>query len=149
MGRFNRVVALDIPHYVTQRGNARRFILDCDADQTVYLKLLRENFALCSVDLIGYCHQWRSKRCPSSIVPCPEVLSSASIPKNNAALQRVESGHVTPEWELRRNLRFPGGNMCGIGAVQPMTTKTLEFTGSAPTYPGRGGHGGGARVRSL
>ncbi len=55
MGRFNRVVALDIPHHVTQRGNARRFILDCDADRTVYLKLLRENFALYSVDLIGYC----------------------------------------------------------------------------------------------
>jgi REP element-mobilizing transposase RayT len=55
MGRFNRVVALDIPHHVTQRGNARRFILDCDADRAVYLKLLRENSALCGLALIGYC----------------------------------------------------------------------------------------------
>jgi hypothetical protein len=36
MGRFNRVVAADIPHHVTQRGNGRRFILDCDADRAVY-----------------------------------------------------------------------------------------------------------------
>jgi REP element-mobilizing transposase RayT len=55
MGRFNRVVALDIPHHVTQRGNARRFILDCDSDRAVYLKLLRENVALYGVALIGYC----------------------------------------------------------------------------------------------
>ena len=55
MGRFNRVVALDIPYHVTQRGNARRFILDCDADREVYLKLLRENVALYGVALIGYC----------------------------------------------------------------------------------------------
>jgi hypothetical protein len=55
MGRFNRVVALDIPHHVTQRGNGRRFILDCDDDRTVYLKLLRENMALHGVGLVGYC----------------------------------------------------------------------------------------------
>jgi putative transposase len=55
MGRFNRVVALDIAHHVTQRGNARRFILDCDADRAVYLKLLRENSPVYGVALIGYC----------------------------------------------------------------------------------------------
>ena len=55
MGRFNRVVALDIPHHVTQRGNARRFLLDCDADRAVYLKLLRENLRIYEVALLGYC----------------------------------------------------------------------------------------------
>jgi len=55
MGRFNRVVAVDVPHHVTQRGNARRFVLGDDADRTVYLKLLRENIALYGVALIGYC----------------------------------------------------------------------------------------------
>ena len=50
-----RVVALDIPHYVTQRGNARRFILDVDADRLVYLNLLRQNIELYGVSLIGYC----------------------------------------------------------------------------------------------
>jgi putative transposase len=55
MGRFTRVVAVDVPHHVTQRGNGRRFILDCDADRGVYLKLLRGNIDLYGVALIGYC----------------------------------------------------------------------------------------------
>jgi REP element-mobilizing transposase RayT len=35
------VVAVDVPHHVTQRGNARQCILDSDADRMVYLDLLR------------------------------------------------------------------------------------------------------------
>jgi putative transposase len=55
MGRLARVVAADVPHHLTQRGNGRRFVLDCDADRSVYLNLLRENVALYRVSLIGYC----------------------------------------------------------------------------------------------
>jgi putative transposase len=40
---------------VTQRGNARRFILDCDADRRVYLDLVRQSIELHSLALIGYC----------------------------------------------------------------------------------------------
>jgi hypothetical protein len=32
VARLARVVAVDVPHHATQPGNARRFILDCDAD---------------------------------------------------------------------------------------------------------------------
>jgi putative transposase len=49
------VVAADVPHHLTQRGNGRRFVLDSDADRSVYLNLLRENVALYRVSLIGYC----------------------------------------------------------------------------------------------
>lgn len=31
---------------MTQRGNGRRFVLDGDADRTIYLRLLRENIVL-------------------------------------------------------------------------------------------------------
>jgi putative transposase len=55
MGRLARVVAADVPHHLTQRGNGRRFVLDCDADRSVYLKLLTGDLALCKVSLIGYC----------------------------------------------------------------------------------------------
>jgi putative transposase len=55
VARLARVIALGVPHHVTQRGNARRFILDCDADRTVYLNLLRNNLELHGVGLIGYC----------------------------------------------------------------------------------------------
>jgi putative transposase len=53
--RLARVIAVDVPHHVTQRGNARRFILDSDADRIAYLNLLRQNIELHGVGLIGYC----------------------------------------------------------------------------------------------
>ena len=55
MARFARVVAVDLPRHVTQRGNARRFILDSDADRTMYLDLLHQNSKLHGVALVGYC----------------------------------------------------------------------------------------------
>jgi putative transposase len=53
--RLARVIAIDVPHHVTQRGNARKFILDCDADRMAYLNLLRQNIELHGVGLISYC----------------------------------------------------------------------------------------------
>ena len=53
MARLARVVAVDVPHHITQRGNARRFMLDCDADRKIYLDLLREDIESCRVSLIG------------------------------------------------------------------------------------------------
>ena len=55
LSRLARVVATDVPHHLTQRGNDRRFVLDCDADRSVYLSLLREKAALCKVSVIVYC----------------------------------------------------------------------------------------------
>ena len=55
LGRLARVVAADVPHHLTQRGNGRRFVLDCNADRSAYLKLLRENLVVYKVSLIGYC----------------------------------------------------------------------------------------------
>jgi putative transposase len=55
MARFARVVAVNCAHHVTQRGNARRFILNSDAEREVYLRLLHENFEIHSVSLIGFC----------------------------------------------------------------------------------------------
>ena len=55
MARFARVVALQIAHHVTQRGNARQFILSWDGDREVYLGLLRENAAKHGSAIVGYC----------------------------------------------------------------------------------------------
>ena len=55
MVRFARVVALGIPHHITQRGNARRFILEGDAERSVYLDLLQQGIQRHGVELIGYC----------------------------------------------------------------------------------------------
>jgi putative transposase len=43
MTRLARVVAIGLPHHITQRGNARQRILDSDADRRVYMDLLRES----------------------------------------------------------------------------------------------------------
>ena len=55
MARLARVVIPGLPHHVTQRGNARRYILDAEADREVYLDLLNGNLEQHSVSLIGYC----------------------------------------------------------------------------------------------
>lgn len=55
MARFARVVVVDVPHHVTQRGNARQVILGNDADRTAYLGLLRQYSELHGLSLLGYC----------------------------------------------------------------------------------------------
>lgn len=55
MGRFARVVAVDIPHHITQRGNARRQVFESGGDRLTYLGLLREHCQLHDLSLLGYC----------------------------------------------------------------------------------------------
>jgi putative transposase len=55
MARLARVVVAGIPHHVTQRGNARRFILESDSDKLVYLDLFRQYCTLYELSLLGYC----------------------------------------------------------------------------------------------
>ena len=55
MARMPRVVALDVPHHVTQRGNARQFILSSAAERQVYMGLLHEYTELHELDVLGYC----------------------------------------------------------------------------------------------
>ena len=46
MARLARVIAVGVPHHITQRGNARRFVLEGHADRKVYLDLLRQSMEL-------------------------------------------------------------------------------------------------------
>ncbi len=55
MARLARVVAVDVAHHVTQRGNRREYILSSDAERMVYLDLLRQALQLYPLSLIGYC----------------------------------------------------------------------------------------------
>ena len=41
MARLARIAVVNIPYHVTQRGNARQFVLACDQERAVYLELLR------------------------------------------------------------------------------------------------------------
>jgi putative transposase len=42
MARLARVVAAGVAHHVTQRGNARQFLLATDSERMIYLDLLRQ-----------------------------------------------------------------------------------------------------------
>lgn len=55
MARFARVVAIDVAHHVTQRGNAQQVILATDADRITYLGLLRQYSQVHNLSLLGYC----------------------------------------------------------------------------------------------
>ena len=55
MARLPRVVIVDVPHHVTQRGNARQVILASDTDRVTYLELLREYSQLYALSVLGYC----------------------------------------------------------------------------------------------
>lgn len=49
------MVALDTPHHVTQRGNARQVVFLSDADRRVYLSLLGKACRHYHLSLIGSC----------------------------------------------------------------------------------------------
>jgi putative transposase len=55
MARLNRIVVVNVPHHVTQRGNARQFLLAGDGERLVYLNLLRRYVQLHELSLLGYC----------------------------------------------------------------------------------------------
>jgi putative transposase len=55
MARFARVVAIGLPHHITQRGNYRQNIFNCDADRKAYLGLLKQYSSLHQLRLLGYC----------------------------------------------------------------------------------------------
>jgi REP-associated tyrosine transposase len=55
MARLARVVAVDVPHHVTQRANARQFILNSNGERMVYMDLLRQAVQLHALSLLGYC----------------------------------------------------------------------------------------------
>jgi putative transposase len=55
MARLARIAIVNIPHHVTQRGNARQFLLASDNERLVYLELLRRYAQLHELSLLGYC----------------------------------------------------------------------------------------------
>jgi putative transposase len=55
MARFARVVAEGVAHHITQRGNARRYILETEAERLIYLDLLHHGSKRYGVALIGFC----------------------------------------------------------------------------------------------
>ena len=92
MARLPRVVIADIPHHVTQRGNARQVILGDDPDRGAYLELLRQYCALYSLSLLGYCLM-------------PNHVHLIVIPRTREALwQTLSARTLAGHWEQPSSL---------------------------------------------
>jgi putative transposase len=102
MARFPRVVVLDVPHHVTQRGNARQVILASDTDRLTYMALLREYGQLYHLSLLGYCLM--SNHVHLIVVPHTEAALSQSLKQAHGRYasywngQKSSTGHV---WQGR------------------------------------------------
>jgi REP element-mobilizing transposase RayT len=126
MGRFNRVVAIDIPHHVTQRGNGRRFVLEADADRTVYLKLLRENISLYGVALVGYCLM--SNHIHLIAVPHEADGLAQALKQTPRALRCLLERHSPVERPrvAGKILLLPAGPVASLGGLALHRTQSRE-----------------------
>jgi len=76
MTRLARVLSANTPFHVTQRGNARQYVFESDADRLVYLDLLRSHCQIQQLSLLGYCLM--SNHVHLIVVPArPESLPQA------------------------------------------------------------------------
>ena len=55
MPRIARVVAVAVPHHVTQRGNNRQQVFFTDSQRCLYLALLRQHAQRNHLEILGYC----------------------------------------------------------------------------------------------
>ena len=102
MARLPRVVIVDVPHHVTQRGNARQVILASDSDRLTYLALLREYSELHGLSLLGYCLMSNHVH----LIAIPHTLSALAQSLKDAHgryaaywnARQLSSGHV---WQGR------------------------------------------------
>ena len=102
MPRFARVLAVDTPYHVTQRGNARRTVFETDSDRLAYMSLLQEFGRLHRLNILGYClmrNHIHLIALPRRVDSLPRVLRS--VHGRYAAYlnaRRAASGHV---WQGR------------------------------------------------
>ncbi|MFZ5800819.1 MAG: transposase [Candidatus Omnitrophota bacterium] len=55
MARLARVVALDLPHHITQRGNRGQNVFFREKDKQIYLDILAEEASRSLLDIWAYC----------------------------------------------------------------------------------------------
>ena len=55
MSHQSRVVAVGVPHHITQRGNNRQTVFRSDADRLFYLATLRRKAREHDLSILGFC----------------------------------------------------------------------------------------------
>ena len=102
MPRLARVVAVDVPHHITHRGNNRQQIFLSDEDRRRYQTLLHDQLEPCGIDLLGWC--WMINHIHLVAVPRrPDALSRLIMRVHSRYAQEINrrykrSGHL---WQSR------------------------------------------------
>jgi putative transposase len=55
MARISRIVAIDYPHHITQRGVRSMDIFRSDDDRNQYLQFIKEESQKCEIDILAWC----------------------------------------------------------------------------------------------
>jgi putative transposase len=97
-----RVVAVGVPHHVTQRGNNRQQVFFSDAQRRHYLTLLGEHAVRSGLGILGYCLM--PNHIHAVVVPTAEVSMAQAFGHTHNAYARhfnalrSRSGHL---WQNR------------------------------------------------
>lgn len=109
MPRQGRVVAVDVPHHITHRGNNRQDVFLSDEDRRRYQDLLLKSLGPSCVDLLGWC--WMSKHVHLVGVPRREEALSRLIRRVHSAYAQDFNRHRSRDGHLWRS-RF---SSCALG----------------------------------
>lgn len=55
MARISRIVAVEYPHHITQRGVRSMDIFKNDSDRITYLQFIKEETQRCEIDILAWC----------------------------------------------------------------------------------------------
>ncbi len=55
MARISRIVAVEYPHHITQRGVRSMDIFKNDGDRNTYLQFIKEEMQRCDIDVLSWC----------------------------------------------------------------------------------------------
>jgi len=102
MPKSKRIVVPGLPHHITQRGNGRAKVFDCDQDRTVFLDLLARYSLQYGLSIWGYCLM--SNHFHVVAVPAHECAAAKVLGRLEADyarflnVRRRTSGHL---WQAR------------------------------------------------
>jgi putative transposase len=88
MSRLARIIVLNIPHHVNQRGNGGARVFFSDDDYTYYLKLLKAACAAAKIRCLGYVLM------PNHVYLILVPRDSLSLSKAMSAAHRAYAGHL-------------------------------------------------------
>jgi hypothetical protein len=111
MARLPRVVALDVPHHLTQRGNARQFILSTPEERNVYLQLLQSSAERRELSVLAYCLVASAELWPwsSAAVHCADGPAETWL-----QLERWRSHWSPSEWRRYLTESEAAGDLAAI-----------------------------------